>query len=116
MLLILFFDGDAEGKTDPLKGSLKFHRTGDTYRLYGVTGPNQYTKDTLDTFNSTESWDHKVYFQYNSFWPLDKYDISKNHGGPTTKKCIQQMLMERIEIMFHFTILMMAKTTIWFLE
>lgn len=82
----LFFDGDAEGKTDPLKGSLKFHRTGDTYRLYGVTGPNQYTKDTLDTFNSTESWDHKVYFQYNSFWPLDKYDISKNHGGPTTKK------------------------------
>lgn len=82
----LFFDGTAIGKTEPLKGSLSFHRTGDTYRLYGVTGPNNYEKNTLDTFGYIPTWDNFTNFHFNGFWPLDNYDINKNHGGTTRKK------------------------------
>lgn len=77
----LFDDGHAEGKSENLDGSLEFHRTGDTYRLYGVSGPNGYYKNTLDSFSSTQTWDKKAYYHWNSFWPLDEWNTATKYGG-----------------------------------
>lgn len=81
----LFDEGTAIGKSVRLDGSLKFDRTGDTYSLYGVSGPNNYNKDTLNQFLTKDAYtpagQQKNRFHYNGFWPLDNFDKTKNYGS-----------------------------------
>lgn len=79
----LFRDGGSEvkGKSSELGGNLMFERSGDTYRLYGVNGPNNEMIADLNIFTTQKAWNSEVQFHRNNFWPLDKYDVSKNYGS-----------------------------------
>ncbi|WP_297055729.1 fibro-slime domain-containing protein [uncultured Dubosiella sp.] len=90
----LFDDGEAKfGKSKALSGSLKFNRTGDTYSLYGVNGPNEYRKDTLDQFTTGDAYtpegEQQNRFHYNGFWPLDNYNKSKNYGSQNNQPTLK---------------------------
>ena len=79
----LFRDGtNVKGKSNELSGNLLFNRSGDTYRLYGVKGPNATNPITgLNSFTTASTYGNKTKYHYNNFWPLDEYDLSKNYGS-----------------------------------
>lgn len=83
---LLFTIGeDVNGKSEELPGVLRFNRTGDTHRLYGVDGPGGYTNYSLDNFVTRGNYNNTFQFHYNNFWPLDKYDEKENYGRQRIK-------------------------------